>query len=174
MNLILKIIIRGKELRRIAAVVAALMLPMQVHALGVNDIEWKSALNQPLDAEIGLFAVGTTSQHDINVKLAPYEAYERAGIEYPSVLRDLKFSVERRQNGELYIKLTSDNSIKDPFLDILIEVDWPSGHLLREFTVLLDLPVMTDEVAGPVSSPMTSPMADMAQGSMAPASVAAA
>lgn len=156
MNLILKIIIRGKELRRIAAVVAALMLPVQVLALGVSDIEWSSALNQPLKAEIGLFAAGSTSQHDINVKLAPYEAYERAGVEYPSILRELKFSVERRDSGELYIKLTSTNAIKDPFLDILIEIDWPSGHLLREYTVLLDLPVMTDEVAGPVSSPMTS------------------
>lgn len=146
-------------MRRIAAVVAALMLPMQAQALGVGgDIEWSSALNQPLEAEIGLFAVGSTSQHDIKVKLAPYEAYERAGVEYPSILRELKFSVEQRKNGELYIKVRSSTAIKEPFLDILMEIDWPSGHLLREYTVLLDLPVMTDEVAGPVSAPQTSAM----------------
>jgi len=166
-NLILKIIIRGKELRRIAAVVAALMLPIQVLALGVGEIEWKSALNQPLDAEIGLFAVGTTSQHDINVKLASYDAYERAGIEFPSILQDLKFSVEQRKTGDFFIKLTSANAIKDPFLDILVEVDWPSGHLLREFTVLLDLPVMTDQVAGPVSSPVATALQQPAPGSVA-------
>ena len=160
-NLILKIIIRGKELRKIAAVVAALMLPTQVHALGVGgDIEWNSALNQPLDAEISLFSLGSTGQHDIKVKLAPYEAYERAGVEYPSILRELKFSVEQRQSGEFYIKLRSANAIRDPFLDILIEIDWPSGHLLREYTVLLDLPVLSDELASPVvSAPVTTPVA---------------
>ena len=143
-------------MRKIATVVAALMLPVQAHALGVGEIEWNSALNQPLDAEISLFSLGSVHENDIRVKLAPYEAYEQAGIEYPSILRNLKFSVEQRSGDGFYIKVHSSDAVKEPFLDILVEIDWPSGHLMREFTVLLDLPVMSDEVAGPVSAPETS------------------
>jgi len=148
---------------------------MQAYALGVGEIEWKSTLNQPLDAEISLFAVGSTNQFDINVKLAPYEAYKRADIEYPSVLQDLKFSVKERKTGGYYIKVTSHNVIKDPFLDILVEIDWPSGHLLREFTVLLDLPVMIDQASGPVSSPVASALRQQEPGeisSLSPADTA--
>lgn len=143
-------------MRKIATVVAALMLPVQAHALGVGEIEWDSTLNQPLDAEISLFSLGSVQENDIRVRLAPYDAYEKAGIEYPSILRTLKFSVEQRGNGKFYIKIHSTDAIKDPFLDILLEIDWPSGHLMREFTVLLDLPTMTDEAAGPVSTPVTA------------------
>jgi pilus assembly protein FimV len=148
--------IRSKTLRKIATVVAALMLPVQAHALGVGEIEWDSALNQPLDAEIGLFALGSVNENDIRVKLAPYEAYQEAGIEYPAILRDLKFSVKSRSNGDYYIQVHSSEAVKAPFLDMLVQIDWPSGHLMREFTVLLDLPVMTDEAAAPVSAPVTA------------------
>jgi len=154
-------------LRKIATVVAALMLPVQAHALGVGEIEWNSALNQPLDAEIGLFSLGSVHENDIRVRLAPYDAYEQADIEYPSILRNLKFSVERRSSGGFYIKIHSSDAVKEPFLDILVEIDWPSGHLMREFTVLLDLPVMTDEEAGPVAAPETSTSAMTAEAATA-------
>lgn len=157
-------------MRRIATVVAALMLPMQVQALGVGDIESFSALNQPLEAEIGLFSVGSVNHNDILVKLAPFEAYEQAGIEFPSILSSLKFSVETRADGEFFIRLHSTEAVREPFLDLLVQVDWPSGHLMREYTVLLDLPVMTDEEVGPVSAPVSNvadetPLRSMVEGS---------
>lgn len=149
---------RRRTLRRLTGVFAALTvtLPVQCWALGIGEIEWHSALNQPLDAEIELFSTDDLGPHDINVKVASYEEFEKVGLDYPSILSHLKFEVERNQSGELYIKATSAQSITDPFLDILIEVDWPSGHVLREYTLLLDLPVTTEEAPAPVTAPEVS------------------
>lgn len=142
-------------MRKLAAALAALSLslPIKSFALGVGDIEWQSSLNQPLSAEIKLLSYESLGLNDIVVTLAPYEAYQKSGVDYAPVLRNLKFAVEERESGELYIKVTSNKSIRDPFLDILIDIDWPSGHLLREYTLLLDLPVFVDEEPAAIAAP---------------------
>jgi len=149
-------------LRKLATALAALSLslPIKSFALGAGDIEWQSSLNQPLSAEIKLLSYESLDLNDIVVTLAPYEAYQKSGVDYPPVLRNLKFNVEQREGGELYIKVTSNKSIRDPFLDILIDIDWPSGHLLREYTLLLDLPVFTDEKPETIATPTAAPMSE--------------
>ena len=139
--------------------VAVLAVPGPCLALGIGDIEWHSALNQPLDASIDLFSTQGLDEQDVTVKLAPFAEYQKAGLDYPSILGSLKFDVKTRSDGVMYISATSTKSITDPFLDVLIEVDWPSGHLLREYTLLLDLPVTTDEAPAPVAGPTMSSVA---------------
>ncbi|MFZ5512559.1 MAG: FimV/HubP family polar landmark protein [Pseudomonadota bacterium] len=76
----------------------------------------------------------------LKAQIAPAEAFRQAGIEYSPALAGVRVSVEKRSNGLPYLKLTSDRPVNDPFLDLLLEVNWAQGRLQREYTFLLDPP----------------------------------
>lgn len=114
-------------------------------ALGLGDIEMHSALNQPLDADIGLNSVQPGELEGLLVQLASREAFERAGIERSPALTALNFSVDRKADGTAYIKVGSSGPVVEPFLNFLLEVDWPKGRMVREYTILLDPPVFMNQ-----------------------------
>lgn len=129
-----------------------LLLPLNATSLGLSDIELRSALNQPLDAEIGLTSLGQTPIDEIRVGLASREAFTQAGLPRPLFLSGLRFEIADSANGPV-IKVTSSDPVVEPFLDFLIEVNWPNGRLLREYTVLIDPPLFLDESPAPVAAP---------------------
>lgn len=118
----------------------ALLIPSRGNTLGLGEIELHSSLNQELNAEIELKSVGKESAETIIVKLASKADFTRAGLDRPFILNDLKFVVKVR-NGQPYISVTSKKTIREPFLSFLLDIDWPRGRILREFTMLLDPPV---------------------------------
>ena len=120
------------------------------HALGLGDVKLHTALNQPLVAEIELMQIEDLTRTEILSNLASKADFARAGVERPPVLHGLKFKTEVNSNGRGFIKITSRNPIKEPFLNFLVEVHWPNGRILKEYTLLLDPPVY-----GSTSSPVT-------------------
>ena len=130
------------------AIMAAL-LPGRGYPLGLGEIDLKSALNQELDAEVQVLSAEVEDAEQLIIKLASREAFVRAGIDRPYLLTQLKFKIIVK-NDKPYIKIYTKSPIKEPFLSFLLDVDWPEGHLLREYTLLLDPPVF---------SGMTSPSA---------------
>lgn len=128
-------------------VAGALLLPGIGYALGLGEIEVNSALNQKFNADIELLSASPEDAETLIVKLASREAFRRAGLDRPYSLTNLRFKPELI-NGIPYIKVSSGVPIREPFLNFLIEVDWPNGHLLREYTVLLDPPVFMTQSAG--------------------------
>lgn len=123
------------------AAASALMSTGMVQALGVGDINLRSSLNQPLDAEIDLLQVRDLSSEEIRSMLASPDDFGRAGIERSFFLTDLKFTPIVKPNGKSVIRVTSSRPVNEPYLNFLMEVRWPSGKVLREFTVLLDPPL---------------------------------
>jgi len=152
-----------KDLAKLFAMLL-LLLPVNSFSLGLGEINLHSALNQPLDAEISLLSVGKTDVEDIVIKIASKEAFDKAGLERPFFLTKLKFTVAKRVNGDTYLKITSHEPVKEPFLDFIIEANWPSGRALREYTLLLDPPVLVDERPAALDIPLlegaASPAAD--------------
>lgn len=108
-------------------------------ALGLGDITVHSALNQPLKADIALVDVGAVSESDLAIRLASADEFGRAGIERVFFLNDLKFTPILRGNRNM-IRVTSSKPVNEPFLNFLVQLDQPNGHLLREYTVLIDPP----------------------------------
>ena len=123
-----------------AAAVGLALASSGAFALGLGDIDMQSALNQPMNAEIPLTAVQAGELDGMIVQLADEDAFARAGIERSSVLTDLRFSVDQ-SGGRPVIRVTSPRPVTEPFLNFLLEVDWPQGRMVREYTVLLDPPV---------------------------------
>ncbi len=136
-----------------------LMLPWAADAAGLGKLTVTSALGQPLRGEIELVAVDKGDLGSINAHLASYEAFKQANIERNPALSTVRLAVEQKPSGAAYIKVTSTQPINEPFLDMLIEVDWPSGRLVREYTVLLDPPGYEAPTAAPVAAPVTAPAA---------------
>ncbi|MFI8608389.1 FimV/HubP family polar landmark protein [Pseudomonas sp. NPDC077649] len=108
-------------------------------ALGLGEITLHSALNQPLEAEIELLAVGDLGAEDLRVALAPAEVFSRSGVERFYFLNDLRFTPLLRGSRSV-IRVVSSRPVREPYLNFIVEVARPGGQLLREYTVLLDPP----------------------------------
>lgn len=142
--------------RRLLIVPFLLAHAAAAQALGLGDIELKSALNQPFEAEIPLHAIQGDDLKTIVVDLAPNATFEKAGVDRHPVLNQLVFTVQTRKGGGAYVRVTSNQAIREPFLDFIVAVSWPAGQLLREYTVLLDPPVLTSERPAPVQPAETA------------------
>lgn len=131
--------------------VVSILAPASAHPLGIGDIKLLSALNQNLNAEIALVLAGERPS-DIQVHLAPPDKFNEAGVPWSYFLSKIKFQTIVKPNGSVIIKLTSNEALKEPFLDLLLEVSWPKGNLYREFTVLVDPPAVYKEATIPVTT----------------------
>ncbi|MEK7779042.1 MAG: FimV/HubP family polar landmark protein [Pseudomonadota bacterium] len=134
-----------------------LLLPYTVlFAAGLGKLSLMSALGQPLSAEIDIVTANKDEIPSLRASIASQEAFAQAGIQYEPFFSAVKVSVESRINGNPYIKLSSPQAINDPFLNLLVELNWVSGRILREYAVLLDpaesspQQVVAPSVAAPV------------------------
>lgn len=140
----------GKSVIRTSAVALAfLLLPSLAVAAGLGKLTVLSGLGQPLKAEIELVAVQKGEAGSLNVRLPSAEAFRQANIEYTGALLSVKFAIEQRGADRYVVVLSSTQPMNEPFLDLLVELDWASGRLVREYTFLLDPP----EYKGPPSAP---------------------
>jgi len=115
--------------------------PALVHALGLGKLDLDSALNEPFDARIELLSPTIEELDSLNVRLADEAAFSRAGIPRLNILRVLNFVVKETESGADVIRIYSNEPIREPFLNFLLEVSWSNGRLYREYTVLLDPPI---------------------------------
>lgn len=142
---------------------AIAMLPLGSHAAGLGSIHVFSGIGQPLRAEVELNASSEELQ-SLSARVAPPEAFKQASLQYTSAMTALRFSVERRGSRSV-VKIASDRPFNEPFVDLLIELNWAAGRLQREYTFLLDpvpvgVPASTaSRSAAPVSSPTAAPAA---------------
>ncbi len=128
---------------KIAAAIlsAGLVLPGLAAALGVGDYTLKSYLNQPLELEIDLIQTADLTTEEVMAVLAPQEDFERLGMERDYFLTNLRFEIAQRASGSLYVVARSVQPVNEPFLNFLVQVQWPQGRMLREYTILLDPPI---------------------------------
>ena len=131
-----------RKLAGTLATVGMLSSPL-AFALGLGEAELLSSLNQPFKAKIQLAQAQGVPAEDIRVALADEKAFARAGLDRQQFLQNLSFSV-RSQNGQPYIDLSSAAPVKEPFLNFLLQVEWPEGQLMREYTFLIDPPTFNN------------------------------
>ena len=141
-----------------AAISALLLAPQAAFPLGLGDIRLNSALNEPLSAEIDLVAPTAEELGSLSAQLASPELFQRVGIDRAAFLDTVRFQVGRGRDGRNVLLVSSAAPISEPFVTFLVEVNWPRGRLLREYTVLLDPPVFAPaEAAMPtaIAAPRT-------------------
>ncbi|WP_192982142.1 FimV family protein [Pseudomonas sp. EggHat1] len=168
--------VRVRKLVLAIAAASALSSGM-AHALGLGEVTLQSSLNQPLVAEIELLEVRDLASNEVITSLASPEEFVKAGVDRQYFLTDLKFTPVLKPNGKSVIRITSSKTVREPYLNFLVEVLWPNGRLLREYTLLLDPPLYSPQTAVaaapqlPVAAPAPRPASAPAP---APRSVAPA
>ena len=121
------------------AAVLGLAAPFALQAAGLGRLVVLSPLGAPLSAEIEIVSLQPGEEDGLNAHLASADAFREAGIEPSAALRSVRFAIVRRE-GRPIIRVTSAMPVNEPFMDLLVELEWSGGRLIREYTVLLDPP----------------------------------
>jgi len=132
--------VRTLTLRSWLAAAMVILLPCIGEAAGLGRLAILSSLGEPLNAEIELISVQKDELATLAARLAPPEAYRQANLQYNTALMGLRLTVERRPNGQPFIKVISSRAVNEPFIDLLVELSWASGRIMREYTALIDPP----------------------------------
>jgi len=146
---------RAAPTRVALAVALALSLAHpSADAAGLGRLNVQSALGQPLRADVDVPSVGPDEAPTLQVRLAPQAAFRQANLEFNPALSQLRFDLEARPDGNYIVHISSAQGVNEPFLDLLLELTWSTGRVLREYTVLLDPPALKSvpEVVAPVAA----------------------
>lgn len=152
-----------REVAAVAAVIAALGAAPSAWSLSLGRLSVQSSLGETLRAEIDVTSLTPDEAANLRVRVAPPDAYRIAGVDYNPVLPATSVSLQRRVDGTPYLRITSDRAVQEPFVDVILELSWSSGRLLREYTLLFDPPAVARAPAAP-----TTPAAVAAAPSPAP------
>ena len=155
---------RRKPILTLSLLAAALALPGSAAALGLGKLTVNSALGQPLSAQIELTSAAKEDLDSLAARIGSPTLYQQNNLTYQGVLSRARVSVEHANNGEPYLKITTQSAVNEPFLDLLVEINWASGRVVRDYTFLLDppgsaMPMVAVEPTAPVRPGAAAPRA---------------
>ncbi|MGD8311703.1 MAG: FimV/HubP family polar landmark protein [Gammaproteobacteria bacterium] len=148
-----------------ATTLLLLATPTGLLALGLGDIDMQSALNQPMRASIELTSAASEDLSELDVSIASQEAHKRAGLSRASILGSFSFNIDKGSDGQPVIRVTSRDPVREPFLEFLLQLEWPNGRLMRQYTVLVDPPVTmpaTPAIPAPPVARIPAPVVETA------------
>ncbi|VVO13408.1 FimV/HubP family polar landmark protein [Pseudomonas fluorescens] len=138
----------------VLAIAAASALSSGVaQALGLGELTLKSTPNQPLMAEIELLDVKDLTAAEVVPSLASPEEFAKAGVDRQAFLNDLTFTTELNSSGKSVLRVTSSKPLSEPMVKFLVQVMWPNGRLLRDYSVLLDPSKFSPQTAEAAAQP---------------------
>ena len=148
---------RAKPIFSLTLLAAALAHSGIAASLGLGKLTVQSSLGQPLSAQIEITSVAKEELDSVSARIADPSLYRQNSLAYQGVLSRARVAIERLPNGDAVLKVTTAASVAEPYLDLLVEVNWASGRVVRAYTFLLDPP----GAAAPVASvePVTPPRA---------------
>lgn len=152
---------RKYKIMQISLAACLALMPFSIHAAGLGRLDVSSSLGEPLKAQIELLLVSPDELASLVAVIAPEDAYATQGIPHLAIHNSIKVELVKNAAGLPMLKLISNQPITDPYLDILIQVDWASGRLQREYTVLLDPPGY-QAAADVADTPLTEPLQSLA------------
>lgn len=141
------------KLKQVSLAVCLAWMPAFVFAAGLGKLNVNSGLGEPLKAEVELLSLTSEELASLSASVAPEEAYAVQGIPRLSIHNNIKVELVKAADGSPILKLSSAQPVTDPYLDMLIQVDWASGRLLREYTILLDPPEYKSTVRDAIAEP---------------------
>ncbi|TVU88773.1 FimV/HubP family polar landmark protein [Vreelandella titanicae] len=106
-------------------------------AIGLGQASVSSYLNAPLDASIPLLESSDYTLDNIRVEIADPSDFATAGLEWTPLAASVRAQVVEYQ-GQRQVRLSSDQAMQEPWLDVLLTVEYPGGQQFRDITLLFD------------------------------------
>ena len=153
---------RAKPILSLTLLAAALGVPGIAGSVGLGRMTVQSSLGQPLSAQIELTSLTNEDLSSLTARVADSTLYRQNGLTYQGVLSRARVTVERLPNGGANLRVTTPAGVSEPYLDLLVEVNWASGRVVRAYTFLLDPPGMP-------ATPAVEPVTPARVGATAPA-----
>lgn len=141
----------GRFVLTSVAVAALALGAVDSWAVGLGRLSVQSNLGETLRAEIDITSLTPEEAANLKVHVASPDAYRAAGVDYNVVLPSTHAALLRRADGRPFLRLTSDKVVQEPFVDVILELSWSSGRLVREYTLLFDPP--SERVANGAQTP---------------------
>src|ERR1700674_1782644 len=129
----------------------ALAMPGAAHALGLGDIHVDSGLNERLAAEIDIVGASALELTELRAAVANRETFLRYGADRPAFLSSATFKVTQDSQGRPVLAVRSTESFTEPVVNLLVDLNWGSGELVRQYTLLLDPPGFASAPPAPVA-----------------------
>lgn len=136
---------RCRKFLALITLVAGLVHSSQLLALGLGDLAVNSSLNEPLEATIELLGLDGLTSGQIQARLGSVDEFERANINRDFLIDDIQLEIIILSREQGILRLTSEEPVIEPFLSMVINVGWPTGRLMRDYTALIDLPVFVSD-----------------------------
>jgi pilus assembly protein FimV len=137
------------KIKNISIALCLVLLPMVAAAAGLGQMKVASGIGEPFRATIDLLSATSDELSTIKASLAPEEDYLAQGIERTADQKNIKINVGNDANGKKVIKLSSSQPISEPYVDMLVVLEWGNGRIIRQYTALLDPPEYKREVSKP-------------------------
>ncbi len=131
---------RKSKIKQISLAVCLALMPFAAYSAGLGKLYVNSGLGEPLKADIELLSVTAEELSSLVASIASEDAYASQGITRLGIHNNIQVEIAKKADGSAILKLRSNQPISEPYLDVLIQVDWATGRLQREYTVLLDPP----------------------------------
>jgi pilus assembly protein FimV len=132
--------VHKSKIKQISLAVCLALMPLSNYAAGLGKLNVNSGIGEPFIAEIELLSVTPEELSTLAASIASEEAYAQQGIPRLGIHGNIKIEIAKKSDGSPVLKLHSNQPVSDPYLDMLVQVDWATGRLQREYTVLLDPP----------------------------------
>ena len=145
------------KITALAAAVAAFGLYTgEASALALGKITVKSALGEPLRAEIEVPQISAAEADTLQVKTASSAVFRAQGMDYTGTASGVQARLQRRANGSAVIVLSTQRAVNDPFVDYVIDANWNAGQVVRSYTMLFDPPNLKKAEAAVTTAPQIS------------------
>ena len=117
-----------------------LSISLEGWSLGLGAISLGSHLDEPFHAEIVLLEADELVVSDLQIEFASSEEFARVGVNRDPYLAGIEFTIEPDGRGKRVV-LQSKALLQEPYLQFVVAATWPGGRLLKEYTVLIPLPL---------------------------------
>ncbi|MGA0572510.1 FimV/HubP family polar landmark protein [Variovorax sp. VNK109] len=128
------------------------------NALALGRLSVQSALGEPLRAEIDIPEINGEEAASLRIEVAPAATFRTSGFEYNPVVSGVQVTLQRRPDGRYFARLVGDRTVNDPFVDIVLQANWTSGRIVRDYTMLFDPPSLRQPAAPQVMAPQVTPL----------------
>jgi len=126
-----------------AAATALVLAPLAAPGQNLGRLALLSRLGEPLDAEIEVTAVPVEARDSLAAQIVPIGVFERFGVTPSPPLEVMRATVERGVDGRPVVRLKSTVPLERPAVNVIIELAWNGGRMVRQYSFNVDPPERT-------------------------------
>ena len=126
-----------KFIIKLLILLAMLSISPLLNAIELGALHVKSSLGEPLNAQIELKDIDDSQLASLSVSIGNKEQYAALGLYKLTIYDQIQLEIQAGDDSSI-IKLSSVEPIKEPFLNLIIQLTSHQSELVKEYALLLE------------------------------------